>query len=1015
MSRHPLTRFTQIVMLLAMLSNCFAEQVHAINFTYVGPNNGSWQTPQFWAPFVPPGIVGPPNFGDSAVINNNVNVELDANVLGLTGLVIANQGDVFTGGHQLSVVNIAGTTDTNIVGTGTTGNNTELFVQPNGGSAAFVGDRVNLTNGGELDLTNGGIAHVTNRLDVDALSILTGDGRIVFTDTHNVNGRRLDLRGTIRPDANDTIELVAESGTIDLDGQVHNDNLVDLTNVDSRLIVDGPLTDSFTGTIEMGSGSTLTMRDDWTHGPLPGGAGGASRIEFDPGDGNTATINGQGEMTIGGLGEFAANIDALSGNARITSDAVIQSNADIDVFSGARLDFDGEVTYTGAASITGLGEFDPGTENNVNGNVTIATSTINFDAGDWDLTRHLTLNVDTIDDVFGNHFGLVNPGNPSIDIHSQAIGDNGRLTVNLPAGDAWTLAEETTMNVTAPSGNLAATNLTGSEFHIEGNLNIDGNSMFSAPVDLEQTGIVTLADADSSWTLNSDSQLSGGGILGDGRFRSNSAAVTGRGTIQADVDFSGSAELIARGGELNITGNINDLGTAIGAENGGRLRLGTTNFSTGLVDEVRLDSGEWVDGGDTTFVQNVAGGLIRGNGTINVESINNHGTIAADGGTLEILDRLDWDGSSLGPANEGDGVLSAQQGDLFVRTMHQGPSFVGTIMTADSHTFTYAPYSGEGHILFDDATGDGDAGGDVGRLSMTGGTLVADEVTHEGEFNISGATSTIVADEILFDSLGSTHLDSRLLLNTSGGTLSAIEAGATFTGSSELVNTLGSRLAVADEANVDVGIVNRGEMHVGYGPFVSEVAGDIEVQSFEQTGHGTLEINLAGIGLEEYDRIDAADSAMLDGILNVSLLDGFEPALGDEFTILETAAGSISGIFADVNTPVFNDLTLSIAYDASSVVLSVINFDPADLNKDGFVDGLDLGILLGNWDMNVDPEEGELSGMPPVDGLDLGILLGAWNPPPAPIAAFGTVPEPTTLTLLLLSLAVLGNNTRRNR
>ena len=55
---------------------------------------------------------------------------------------------------------------------------------------------------------------------------------------------------------------------------------------------------------------------------------------------------------------------------------------------------------------------------------------------------------------------------------------------------------------------------------------------------------------------------------------------------------------------------------------------------------------------------------------------------------------------------------------------------------------------------------------------------------------------------------------------------------------------------------------------------------------------------------------------------------------------------------------------------------------PADLSRDGSVDGQDLGILLGNWgglgagDLNVD-----LS----VDGQDLGILLGAWGPcPPTP-------------------------------
>ncbi len=76
---------------------------------------------------------------------------------------------------------------------------------------------------------------------------------------------------------------------------------------------------------------------------------------------------------------------------------------------------------------------------------------------------------------------------------------------------------------------------------------------------------------------------------------------------------------------------------------------------------------------------------------------------------------------------------------------------------------------------------------------------------------------------------------------------------------------------------------------------------------------------------------------------------------------------------------------------------------PEDLNNDGFVDGLDLGILLGNFEQTAGPDGGELDGTDPVDGLDLGILLGAWNPPPGLGGA--TVPEPTTLGLMSIALA----------
>jgi predicted dienelactone hydrolase len=48
-----------------------------------------------------------------------------------------------------------------------------------------------------------------------------------------------------------------------------------------------------------------------------------------------------------------------------------------------------------------------------------------------------------------------------------------------------------------------------------------------------------------------------------------------------------------------------------------------------------------------------------------------------------------------------------------------------------------------------------------------------------------------------------------------------------------------------------------------------------------------------------------------------------------------------------------------------------------DLDGDGRIDGLDLGILLSNWG---NPGRGDLDGSGAVDGADLGALLSAWRP-----------------------------------
>ena len=141
------------------------------------------------------------------------------------------------------------------------------------------------------------------------------------------------------------------------------------------------------------------------------------------------------------------------------------------------------MTFTGTAAFQARDLFSPGDSNFVlTGTYRIDVDIFNFDDGDWEISRHLTINANTVDDVFGNAFGLITPDTPEINIDSQGIGNNGRLTVNLPGNDHWILAADSAINITAPGGLLAATNLSGSELKIEGEISINGNSILSAPM-----------------------------------------------------------------------------------------------------------------------------------------------------------------------------------------------------------------------------------------------------------------------------------------------------------------------------------------------------------------------------------------------------------------------------------------------------------------------------------------------------------------------------------------------------
>ena len=66
----------------------------------------------------------------------------------------------------------------------------------------------------------------------------------------------------------------------------------------------------------------------------------------------------------------------------------------------------------------------------------------------------------------------------------------------------------------------------------------------------------------------------------------------------------------------------------------------------------------------------------------------------------------------------------------------------------------------------------------------------------------------------------------------------------------------------------------------------------------------------------------------------------------------------------------------SAPVDMDVVTLALTPSVPADLNGDGVVDGIDLGILLSGWGS---AGAGDLNGDGVVDGIDLGVLLSAWG------------------------------------
>ncbi|WP_346883434.1 T9SS type A sorting domain-containing protein [uncultured Algibacter sp.] len=109
--------------------------------------------------------------------------------------------------------------------------------------------------------------------------------------------------------------------------------------------------------------------------------------------------------------------------------------------------------------------------------------------------------------------------------------------------------------------------------------------------------------------------------------------------------------------------------------------------------------------------------------------------------------------------------------------------------------------------------------------------------------------------------------------------------------------------------------------------------------SYTQTTSGSLKIELGGtVAGDNYDQIIVDRDAILEGTLNVSLVDGFDPAIGDVFTVL-LQGRNVSGTFSTLNLPTlatnkeWDDVEYS-STDGVRISVKQSTLSISDLDKD---------------------------------------------------------------------------------
>ncbi|MGH7568263.1 MAG: beta strand repeat-containing protein [Gemmatimonadales bacterium] len=222
------------------------------------------------------------------------------------------------------------------------------------------------------------------------------------------------------------------------------------------------------------------------------------------------------------------------------------------------------------------------------------------------------------------------------------------------------------------------------------------------------------------------------------------------------------------------------------------------------------------------------------------------------------------------------------------------------------------------------------ASGTTAQLTVTSGTLVN---APSGQINVlpgTGGARTLTAQldnqgtvkveqAVAINRPAAAHTNSGLIEIAGGQTLTLTGTGTTLT--NEPAGTIRGSGALNVSA---IGFTNDGGIVPGTSPGLLQVTGAVPM-----SGTAALNIELGGLAADTlHDQLAVSGAATLAGTLNVTLIGGFTPSIGNNFTIL--TAGSLSGTFGAPNLPTLPvGSAWQVTYGAADVVLSVVTSSQA--------------------------------------------------------------------------------------
>lgn len=493
------------------------------------------------------------------------------------------------------------------------------------------------------------------------------------------------------------------------------------------------------------------------------------------------------------------------------------------------------------------------------------------------------------------------------------------------------------------------------------------------------------------WTLTGNNSYSGTTTVAEGTLAFSGSTGQGATSVAAGATLAGSG---------TVFGNLS-------AQSGAVVRVGSAGLTSKVAGEVIDDFDGYNNGRNQNIGAHangdVTGGVWDGvfDGTGAAQVVDNAGS--GDNSLLVYgapsSGGAGWRGgvTSLAGGYARDfSLLDGQTATYFFQVMNEGNAFADTMIGLTARTTTidvndaWQDYSVMPYVNGNPGSTNLNVYGDNG----TGGliTPLTDGLWQNVWLVVDNATKT-------FDVYTSTGTDA--------GTLAL--ADVEFGRMTDPVDLEAFGVMGREDGRVRVdNIYHLSGVDIA-NPLAPELpAGEIlSVQGNLTLGGATLEVNLDA---NTHDTIEVLGTASLDGVLAISLEEGFHPAAGESFTLL--SASAISGTLM-LGGPDGSRFSLANS-TTTQLVLTALGGLPGDFNSDGVVNMADYLV----WRNNLGAPE---SVLPAGSSDDANSVVDAgdyatWKVHFGQMSNVGSVgrsfagavgvPEPSALWLLTLSAAL---------